>query len=222
LDFDKIVAILSKVRRTLETLLFRLDIKGGHRPYQYQSRFFPDMTFLGSFRRLAGFDRLKDLEVPLISLAGFGDSPQPLEESIPTNIVTLALSEDMLLDKAVKWQEGFGFHVFDIMKSLIQLLAKNVPTRLPHLHRLVLLEDTEDTKYGGIFKKYEACATAESWADGYEIKSLPRELPLARYSFGWRTIPDMHYVRKDYPHWARDLKDTIRYGMYSRLNRSKR
>jgi hypothetical protein len=65
---------------------------------------------------------------------------------------------------------------------------------------------------------------AESWADGYEIKSLPceRELPLARYSFGWRTIPDMHYVRKDYPHWARDLKDTIRYGMYSRLNRLKR
>ncbi|KAK7223270.1 hypothetical protein V2G26_011273 [Clonostachys chloroleuca] len=214
LDFDKIVAILSKVRRTLETLLFRLNIKGGHHPYLYQPIFFPGMTVLGSFRGLAGFDRLTDLEVPLISLAGFGDNPQPLEESIPTNIKTLALSQDMLLDGAVKWQEGHGVHVFDIMKFLIQLLAKNVPTRLPHLHRLVLLEDTEGTKYGGIFKKYEACATAESWADGYEILSLSRELPLARYSFGWRTIPDMQYVRTDSPLWARDFKDTISYPMF--------
>ncbi|CAG9985810.1 unnamed protein product [Clonostachys byssicola] len=155
LDFDKIVAILSNVRRTLTTLRFRLKITGARDPVSFLELFqgntviYPDIAVSGTFRGLAEFDRLTYLEVPLVSLPGFGDTPELLEETVPTNIKRLVLSEDMLLDKAVQWQEFLGFNGFDVVERMLEGMARNVLTRLPHLHRLILIEDIGGSKAVG-------------------------------------------------------------------------
>lgn len=47
---------------------------------------------MGSFSGLRKFNRITDLEVPLVFLAGVGDEPQPLDHCIPSGIETLSLS----------------------------------------------------------------------------------------------------------------------------------
>lgn len=47
---------------------------------------------MGSFSGLRKFNRITDLEVPLVFLAGVGDEPQPLDHCIPSGIKTLSLS----------------------------------------------------------------------------------------------------------------------------------
>ncbi|VUC32770.1 unnamed protein product [Clonostachys rosea] len=136
LDLDEIIATFSLVKKTLESLQFRITV------HKRKGRLSEEkIDVLGSFGGLRDFNQITDLDVPLACLAGFGDKPQPLDTFIPSGIKTLSLSCGMLLNEAVEWipiHEGPSDS--DIVES-VRDLSKNSPTSLPQLQRIRIVDE---------------------------------------------------------------------------------
>jgi hypothetical protein len=136
-DLDAIIAALSHVQGTLERLQFRLEIGEGSLVDDD-----PEMIVLGSFSNLVHFNKVTHIDVPLVTLAGFGSDALPLERYLPDNIEMLCLSTGMLVDDVVEWfmddvdwdnGESDAYNADDYIIQMIQSLAAAYPTRLLRL-----------------------------------------------------------------------------------------
>ncbi|KAK7224498.1 hypothetical protein V2G26_012501 [Clonostachys chloroleuca] len=173
LNFENIIERLSLVRGTLEELRIRLEILPSIDP-----DFKAELNVTGSLAGLAGFRELTYLEVPFISLAGFGDTPLPIEDGVPPIVKTLALSDDLLLNDAVRWQQPY-FEDFDIgyapavaIDNHIEALCDNIPTQLPLLRELVFFADDS---FAPIFERVDFDATMAMYPDdGFNMRVSTR------------------------------------------------
>ncbi|CAG9981246.1 unnamed protein product [Clonostachys byssicola] len=169
LNFENIIERLSLVRGTLEELRIRLEIRPD---------FKPELNVTGSLAGLAGFRGLTYLEVPFISLAGFGETPLPIEDSVPPSVKTLALSDDLLLNSAVRWQQPyFEEHRIDYAPAVaigehIEALCDNIPTQLPLLRDLIFFADNS---FAPIFERIDFDDTMALYTDdGFNMRVSTR------------------------------------------------
>ncbi|CAH0055741.1 unnamed protein product [Clonostachys solani] len=106
LDFDELITALSYVRHTLERLQFNLAI------YSYgESRSWLEESH-----------QLTDLDLPLVSLAGFRSYPLPLKRHIPYNVEVISLSSELLLKRAALWMDGDGNWRDRLDKNVLNIL----------------------------------------------------------------------------------------------------
>jgi hypothetical protein len=173
LNFENIVESLSPIRGTLEELRIRLQIGPIASPI-----FKAELNVTGSLAGLAGFRGLTYLEVPFISLAGFGDTPLPMEDGVPPTVKTLALSDDLLLDDAVRWQRPYfeeyniGYAPAVAIDTHIEALCDNIPTQLPLLRDLIFFADDS---FAPIFEHVDFDATMAMYTyDGFNMRVSTR------------------------------------------------
>ncbi|CAH0057470.1 unnamed protein product [Clonostachys solani] len=163
LNFENLIESLSLVRGTLEELRIRLEIGPIISPI-----FKPELNVTGSLAGLAGFRGLTYLEVPFVSLAGFGETPLPMEDGVPPTVKTLALSDDLLLNDVVRWQQpyfeeyGTGFAPAEAIDNHIEALCDNIPTQLPLLRDLIFFADD---MFAPIFERVDFDATMAIYTD---------------------------------------------------------
>ncbi|CAH0055490.1 unnamed protein product [Clonostachys solani] len=135
LDLDAIISAVLHVRETLEKLRFRITLGN----YFLGGR--PAMDVSGSFDGLINLRRLTELDVPFACLTGFGIKPQPLDRHVPRSVETLSLSTGMLWHDTVLWALGDRRpNDWDVAQQLREFV-KRIPTRLPHLHLVKIIDD---------------------------------------------------------------------------------
>ncbi|VUC24064.1 unnamed protein product [Clonostachys rosea] len=175
LNFENIVESLLPVRGTLEELRIRLECGPFISPI-----FKPKLNVTGSLAGLAGtgFRGLTYLEVPFVSLAGFGETPLPMENGVPSTVKTLALSDDMLLNGAVRWQQPYveadpsGFAPGEAIDEHIQAMCDNIDTQLPQLRDLIFFADDQ---FAPIFERENFNATMDIYAaDDFNMRVSTR------------------------------------------------
>jgi hypothetical protein len=141
------------VKDTLERLQLRITIR---KEDEYSGEV--KMKVMGSFSGLRKFNRITDLEVPLVFLAGVGDQPQPLDDCTPSGIKTLSLSCVMLLNCAVAWDPSDdGWSDQGILKS-VQDMSMNSFTSLPQLQRISIFY-------------------ADNWFENWQLFEMLEETP---------------------------------------------
>ncbi|VUC33286.1 unnamed protein product [Clonostachys rosea] len=139
LDLDEVSEALSHVKNTLEKL--KINAYEGDYPPGYDG---PDVSMSGSLSGLLECNRITDLILPLVCLAGLGPTPLPLDRYVPSSVETISLTSYMLLDRSLaKWYpETWQFLDLEIIK-MIQAFAENSRMRLSRL-RLMNIVETED------------------------------------------------------------------------------
>ncbi|CAH0014954.1 unnamed protein product [Clonostachys rhizophaga] len=120
LDYDQVFLAVSLVEETLEKLVLSMVV--GDDDYD---RIPVGMDVRGSFSRLSELERLKELSIPMVCLAGFGAEPIPLKESLPDSLEVLHLGRLDLIDFGIKlkWMDNYNSldeAIGQMMQSLIE------------------------------------------------------------------------------------------------------
>ncbi|CAH0046493.1 unnamed protein product [Clonostachys solani] len=154
LDLDEIVTALSHVKDTLERLQLRITINT-EKYYDGEEK----INVMGSFSGLRDFNRITDLELPLVFLAGCGDNPQPLDHCTPGGIKTLSLSCVLLLNDAVKWNPSDDWLSDQGILALVSDMSNNSSTNLPQLQRINIFD-------------------VDNWFENWQLFEMLEETPL--------------------------------------------
>ncbi|CAG9997025.1 unnamed protein product [Clonostachys byssicola] len=147
LDLDEIITALSHVKDTLESLQLRITIRTNK---EYGGKV--KMKVMGSFSGLREFNRITELEVPLICLTGSGHQPQPLDHCIPSGIKTISLSCVMLLNDALAWNPSYWWSDQGIL-GLVQDMSFSAS--LPQLRRINIFDVDNWFEDGQFFEVLE-------------------------------------------------------------------
>uniref|UniRef100_A0A8H7TPQ1 Uncharacterized protein n=1 Tax=Bionectria ochroleuca TaxID=29856 RepID=A0A8H7TPQ1_BIOOC len=120
LDYEQVFLAGSLVEETLETLVLSFVV--GDDDYD---RAPVGMDIRGSFSRLSELERLKELSIPMVCLAGFAAEPIPLKEYLPDSLEVLHLGRLDLIDFGIKleWMDNYK-SLDDAIGQMMQYLAE--------------------------------------------------------------------------------------------------
>lgn len=160
-DLDEIIAALSHVKATLESLRLRMEFSHHWRLYDE-----PNLIASGSLRPLLDFDGITKLDVPLVALTGFGAEATSLVSSLPRNVEELSLSTGMVYQD-VKWLDDTSLPWPDAgILNTIEESFRHYRTSLPRL-RCIRIIDTTNSCRGG---RMEIILEEGSPVDGIDIE----------------------------------------------------
>ncbi|CAH0053634.1 unnamed protein product [Clonostachys solani] len=167
-DFDEIIAALSHVKATLESLQLRVEFSRHWRLYEE-----PNLTAnVESVSSLLDFEGITKLDVPLVALAGFGAEAKSLVCSVPRNVEELSLSTGMIYQN-VGWLPDLDYQWPDEgILNTIEESFRTYRTSLPWLRRIKVI-DTADCCRGG---EMERVLRETSLVDGIDIE-IVRDTP---------------------------------------------
>ncbi|CAG9956459.1 unnamed protein product [Clonostachys rosea f. rosea IK726] len=137
-NYDDIMGALSHVKSTLETLHLRQELLHYFQGYEE-----PTLTISGFLGALADFDKITDLEVPLVALAGLGPEVQPLATCLPRNIQHLSLTSGMIYQQA-EWLPHLEDEWLD--ESVVEVIEDFVityTTRPPRLRSIKVIDNAD-------------------------------------------------------------------------------
>ncbi|CAH0023884.1 unnamed protein product [Clonostachys rhizophaga] len=160
-DFDEIIAALSHVKATLESLRLRMEF-----PHHWRLYDEPNLIASGSLRPLLDFDGITKLDVPLMALTGFGAEATSLVSSLPRNVEELSLSTGMVYQD-VKWLRDKNLLWPDAgILNMIEESFRHYRTSLPRL-RCIKINDTTNSCRSG---EMETILEESSPVDGIDIE----------------------------------------------------
>ncbi|KAK8137178.1 hypothetical protein PG984_005118 [Apiospora sp. TS-2023a] len=158
---DMAMRCVSHVRESLTDLAITV----GHVELEYAHDYDTVIT-KGSMIELAGFPKLRSLDVPLIFLTRSftPDDLQPIEQSLPPSLESLTIMDTASF--GMEWDDSLEDEPFDPVESWLKDCKLSTP-RLSHVR--FLLEETERQDWGLLLADYDDEELSERFGLQFEV-----------------------------------------------------